>query len=374
MYEGEVQQRMATHIENLRISSYRGMKELELNNLGAVNVFVGDNNVGKTSVLEAIQLLCAPSKYNLVQIARQREKYRVGLGVGLVDSLCYLFDMSSENNKCLEFRLAGSVDGENGEVAVYGERGVQFLDVSKFHFSVAGQQSKEKMEAVDTFYGKIECSFSKYQQEGLDSDEFEINDYSRVRTGKSGQNEILKSKTILTIDHIIENAFGELIKSSKVKDKAVQLLKDEFDESIKDLRIIGNGAGYVPMVEVVTGEYVPLSLYGDGMKKALTMLNAIVNTEGGVVLIDEFETALHTSAMENVFSFVMEAASKLGVQLFLTTHSLEAVDKLLEGAGEHIDSLRVVRLRKKNEKVFSHVMNGREALENRRTYDMEIRV
>lgn len=364
---------MATHIESLQISDYRGMKGLELNNLGAVNVFVGDNNVGKTSVLEAIQLLCAPNKYSLVQLARQREMYRAGLSVGLVDSLCYLFNLDSENNKCLEFRLGGSICGENGEVVVRGERGVQLLDVGKFHFRIA-EHSKEKMEEVDTFYGQIECSFSKCQKDGLGFEEFEINDYSRMRTGKFEQNEVLKSKTVLTIDHIIENAFGELIKSSKVKDRAVQLLREELDGNIRDLRIIGNGTGYVPMIEVDSGEYVPLSLYGDGMKKALTMLNAIVNTEGGVVLIDEFETALHTSAMEKVFSFVMEAANKSEVQLFLTTHSLEAVDKLLECAGEHIDKLRVIRLRKKNEKVFSHVMCGREALENRKAYDMEIRV
>ena len=82
---------MATHIESFQLSDYRGMKCLKLNNLGAVNVFVGDNNVGKTSVLEAIQLLCAPNKYSLVQLARQREKYKADLGVNLVDSLCYLF-------------------------------------------------------------------------------------------------------------------------------------------------------------------------------------------------------------------------------------------------------------------------------------------
>ena len=90
---------MATHIESFQLSDYRGIKKLELNNLGAVNVFVGDNNVGKTSVLEAIQLLCAPNKYSLVQLARQREKYRAGLSVGLVDSLCYLFNMGTNPDR-----------------------------------------------------------------------------------------------------------------------------------------------------------------------------------------------------------------------------------------------------------------------------------
>ena len=364
---------MATHIENLRISSYRGIKDLVVDNLGAINIFVGDNNVGKTSVLEAIQLLCAPNKYNLIQIARQREKYRARLGVDLVDSVCYLFDINNENKKSMEFHLGGRIHDEDGEVVVYGERGTQLMDVNKLRLS-AIHRSQEKMEEVETFYGQIECSFKQYEQADLNFVEFEINDYSRIRTSLFAENEIVKSETILTIDHVIENAFGNLIKSSKVKENAVQLLREEFDENIKDLRIIGDGTGYVPMIEVDNGDYIPLSLYGDGMKKALTMLNAIVNTEGGVVLIDEFETALHTSAMEKVFSFVTEAARKSEVQLFMTTHSLEAVDNLLESAGENIDNVRVIRLRKKNGKIFSHVMSGIEALDNRTNYNMELRV
>lgn len=189
-------------------------------------------------------------------------------------------------------------------------------------------------------------------------------------------NILLKNKSILTVDHVIENAFNELIKNSKIKANAVKLLKAEFDDDIVDLRIIGdsNSIRYTPVVEIENGDYIPLALYGNGMKKALTMLNAIVNTENGVVLIDEFETALHTSAMEKVFSFVLEAACKSGVQLFLTTHSLEAVDRMLESAGDYADQMRIVRLKKKNGKTFSRVMNGCEALENRRDYDLELRV
>ena len=119
---------------------------------------------------------------------------------------------------------------------------------------------------------------------------------------------------------------------------------------------------------------MPISLYGDGMKKALTMLNAIVNTENGVCLVDEFETALHISAMREVFSFVVEAAKKSNVQLFMTTHSLEAVDELLEGISDNLHKVRVIRLKKKKGKTFSYILDGYEAMESRKEYDLELRV
>lgn len=42
--------------KEIKIGSYRGLRRVELNNLGHINVIVGANNSGKTSILEAIQL------------------------------------------------------------------------------------------------------------------------------------------------------------------------------------------------------------------------------------------------------------------------------------------------------------------------------
>lgn len=38
------------------VGGYRGLKDLELNDLKKVNIFIGSNNCGKTSILEAIIL------------------------------------------------------------------------------------------------------------------------------------------------------------------------------------------------------------------------------------------------------------------------------------------------------------------------------
>ncbi len=44
-------------ISSIQIRDYRGFKEFEMDELGQVNLLVGKNNSGKTSVLEAINLL-----------------------------------------------------------------------------------------------------------------------------------------------------------------------------------------------------------------------------------------------------------------------------------------------------------------------------
>lgn len=50
---------------------------------------------------------------------------------------------------------------------------------------------------------------------------------------------------------------------------------------------------------------LPLNAYGDGMKKAVLLMSAVIAAEDGVLLIDEFETAIHTSAMQNLMLLLL---------------------------------------------------------------------
>lgn len=40
--------------QTIDIKAYRGLKNITLQNLSRVNILVGENNTGKTSILEAI--------------------------------------------------------------------------------------------------------------------------------------------------------------------------------------------------------------------------------------------------------------------------------------------------------------------------------
>ena len=53
--------------KNLEIKNFRGIGHLEINDLSRVNVFVGQNNSGKSSILEAIHLLAGMSNPDMPQ-------------------------------------------------------------------------------------------------------------------------------------------------------------------------------------------------------------------------------------------------------------------------------------------------------------------
>lgn len=51
---------MGKPIGNLKICAFRQLKNVSLQQLGRVNLLVGVNNSGKTTVLEAISTYCRP--------------------------------------------------------------------------------------------------------------------------------------------------------------------------------------------------------------------------------------------------------------------------------------------------------------------------
>ena len=71
---------------------------------------------------------------------------------------------------------------------------------------------------------------------------------------------------------------------------------------------------------------MPFSVYGDGIKKILFILNKMVDATDSILLIDEIETGLHKKYFDTLFPIVFALADKLNVQLFIATHSIEAIE------------------------------------------------
>lgn len=46
---------MAQHVRELFIHGYKGIHELKLEQLNSINILTGDNNSGKTSILELLR-------------------------------------------------------------------------------------------------------------------------------------------------------------------------------------------------------------------------------------------------------------------------------------------------------------------------------
>ena len=106
-----------------------------------------------------------------------------------------------------------------------------------------------------------------------------------------------------------------------------------------------------PMLYVDDGgdQLVPLTYMGEGLGYVLSWQLAILASENGTVLIDEFENGLHYSALTDVWKAIGIAARDSNVQIFATTHSWECVKAAQRAfADSDEDEFRLHRLERRD--------------------------
>ncbi|MDE5749137.1 MAG: ATP-binding protein, partial [Duncaniella sp.] len=86
-----------------------------------------------------------------------------------------------------------------------------------------------------------------------------------------------------------------------------------------------------------------LSTMGDGVNRILTIILAMLNSRGGILLIDEFENGLHYSVQQSLWGLIERLARELDIQVFATTHSDDCIKAFLSATIQSGDS-RVIRL------------------------------
>ena len=361
-------------INKFFIEHYRGINNLKIEQLNQVNLVVGDNNCGKTSLLEALQLLGTSGNLaNVYRIARQRESiFGVNSNSIYENFICMFPHDGSE----LEIEISGECNGKKIAFMLEGIQKKILIDAKELDRFVLREMKDISGELeTDIFDGVISFQYGdeKYQEE------VDINRFSRLSGTPMLKAEELNIVYISPFEHLKGNTIGQIIRNDGYKEiclKALQL----FDPDIVDMMIFRSDIGNRPVEYLKHRKLgnMPLSTFGDGIKKVLVLSNAIARATGGILLIDEIETAIHKKYYDDIFGFVVKACKTFDVQVFITTHSLEAIDGLLatqeyeEQKTE--DSISVVTLKREDNNTYSRVLSGRDVAFNREAFGFEVRL
>lgn len=362
------------YISELTIEAFRGITGLKLENLGEINIFAGINNSGKTSILEAISLLENPlDVVNAVRVSRRRDflgPYFIGKGnFEYMDSFVNMFNTNEESNK---IGLSGKMNGHIFGLKIEGFIEKRLIDID---------QLKKKLNDRNIFLDKTEMisgeidffsgSLQYYNDKSIHDEQVLFSRLDRLVPDRK-KKENIHMEFITPIDHVIWNERLDSVIKEGLKSEIVELLKI-FDPQIKGFEVIKN----VPYIEHEALRPMPLSTYGDGLRKIFLLATSVVKAKGGILLIDELETAIHVGALNKLFMWFVKSCREFKVQVFATTHSLEVIDAMLGNVkGENDlseDPFRIITLKKQDQKTLTRILTGREALSSREKFDMELR-
>ena len=115
-------------LTQLRIDHFRGIRDLNIEHLTSINVIVGDNNCGKTSVMEAIQFLRSGSPANIYNIARLRDRTLTFFSNSLYDSFICMFPKDDDK---LQIKLSGEYDSQPVSYVLLGTESKELIDLNE---------------------------------------------------------------------------------------------------------------------------------------------------------------------------------------------------------------------------------------------------
>ena len=368
---------MAIILKNLHVDCYRGINLLDLKDFNHVNILVGDNNTGKTSVMEMICALRMPLSVNVWnEIAKK--KSTSSRGVMFYNAYRNIFPIDKE--KKVQFK---------GDFSKYGELSV-CMTAEEYKTSITEKEQTRINGLIRTGNPNVEDVYIDTTvmeikiQADRDIIEFEIYDFQRkpprnpiTKTDSENIKTKAKRNTVfLEPRDGLENDFSymkNVILDTEYHEQLIEILK-EFDPSITSIIAVeemGNTVYYVRTSD--HNSAIPISVYGDGLKKSLAIFSAMASNKGGVMLIDEVETSIHTSAMKKVFNMLIRWSRKLNIQLFVSTHSKEALDTLLTCDNEYSDGINVYTLYRNEQKNYVRKLSCQKALDLQNKMGMELR-
>jgi AAA15 family ATPase/GTPase len=362
------------YINNLNIVSFRGLDGIELTNTEQINILVGDNNSGKTSILEAIQLLQYPKEPgNFVRIGSMREgKYSLTTFGMLTpyESFINMFNKKYNNKKISVGALVNdktiNLEIEGYEEKIFTEiHGAEKISRAQFDL---GDSNGE----IKSFVGKFKLRESNV--ETVSNFQFDENDRS-FKISNDSSLKLIKTDYISPVDHYarsgLVSAISKVVKNGE-KNDIVEML-NAFDKSIIGLDLLGEERRTIPYLQHKKLGLIPLSVFGDGIKKVLILACSILSLKGGILLIDEIETAIHTSALKDFFQWFVDACKKHNTQVFITTHSVEAIDAILEGSKEHLNDIVSYRLEDDDSGIYVNRTSGKKLYAIRYNMGLDVR-
>lgn len=306
-----------------RVRNFRCFQKLYVGGLKRVNLIAGENNVGKSALLEALFLHMGGSNPHLVvtiDTLRGITAYRVKSG-NVVEEPPWR-SLFQEFNEEKEIELTGEGCAraartllirtrEYAGSAMPARNGGAALRVAEARSS---QETPRALELTDVSRGKPTRLY-------VEEDVFRTEPASLPPPPFPGY--LLSARGVTGFKEDSE-LYGRLdLRNEQVE--LIQILR-LLEPRLRRLSTIV--AGGEPMLHADIGwqRLTPIAYLGDGVVRLARLALRMLEARGGILLVDEIENGLHHSVLHEVWKALGETARRAEVQLFATTHSWECAE------------------------------------------------
>ena len=328
-------------LTSIHIEGFKGFKDTLIAPLRKVNLILGGQNVGKTSLLEAVYL--GANHINnfqqlpaLFRLAEGRDSQRYLQSV-FGKNRKWLVDLADNNGKVL--RTTNNKDSEHDVFFdLYGTE----IDGVKINRLIRGPDVGMHSPAM-----KVRLKNEKIHFINPDDAAKEVLFVNPLAVSVHLPNQLS-----------VAQLFDKTIMTRKKKNLLDML--GRIESRLEDMHSLSPDGEQRIYVELEgDGDALPLPQLGHGFSRLVHLYCSLLVTNAKLALIDEVENGIHYSSLPTLFQGIQDIAAKHDVQTLMTTHSwdcIRAAYKTFADAG-NLQDFQLIRLERDGENIRAVVIN-----------------
>ncbi|WP_187941640.1 AAA family ATPase [Helicobacter pylori] len=322
-------------IQSVRIKNFKNFKNTQIDGFTKLNIITGQNNAGKSNLLEALYYLVGKSMHPCTNVLEIYDNIRKEpLTSESKNLMFYGLDTEKEiqivttldNNQTLDLQIK-FIANENQKVieSQIIPTAEQTQMPSQLNFTL--KKNNEEIYNDHLNIAKVPNFPPIPNQSGYNRQfkNFDPNQLQKLLPFESAT--IIPSDVAYRQVHMIQ-AVSKICSNNQLEEELNKHL-NQFDNNIQSISFNTNNQLKLKVKNIK--EKVPLSVFGDGLIKYLYIVSAFMADNAKTIYIDEVENGLHFSRMrlllKNIIDFINN--NKDGnLQVFMTTHNQEFIEIL----------------------------------------------
>ena len=309
------------------------MGHLYVERVGRVNLIVGRNNAGKSTLLEAIRLWASQGSPSVFRdILVRHDEVRVGVPRALethedvfsgVLSLFHGREPRGPLDRQIQIEAPLSPDSR--------------LVIEPAYRRANGDTYRLPFSTVEGVFADVTPGLAVAF---ADREQFFAAEVFTRAAARPATLTVREDDSIATVSVGPEGLSGEqigrlwdAIALTDLEERVIEALRLITPE-IERLSLVADEVGRRIAVVKVLGANVPVPLrsLGDGVNRLLGTALSLANARNGIALLDEVENGVHYSVQPKVWDLIFSTAQRLNIQVFATTHSWDCIDAFQQAA------------------------------------------
>ena len=344
-FDFEITEELSTlKLHSLEIQNFRCFEHLLIEKLGRVNLIVGKNGVGKTSLLEGLWLLASGASWPVLHsiLYERNELVRYNLPAKKarneqIEAIKSFFNRPVTKNLPSLFRIGGKDAGKLESLHPVG-----IDENEKLYWDKDATHANAHVIEFELLQPDNEICIKGHPKPGYITQP----EWPDLPT----ENELMDDVIARSMDYNVvfipvkglswkaQARYWDMTVVVKQKNKSILDCLHTLAPDIEEYFFRGDNIQDSVRFPSVNAERfaggVPLAKLGEGTQRVLALALAMSVASNGYLLIDEFETGLHHSVQADVWRAVFKLAHEWNVQVFATTHSWDCIEAFQEVAAE----------------------------------------